>query len=63
MLSVWLACHEPRWFFGRRATASVEYALLLAVLVIVGVGVWVGLGATIRDVLQQVADSFNEVGP
>ncbi len=47
----------------RRGTATVEYALLLAVLVIVAVGVWVGLGATIRDALQQVADSFNQIGP
>ena len=48
---------------GRKGTATVEYALLLAVLVIVAVGVWVGLGATIRDALQQVANSFNQIGP
>ena len=43
-------------------TVSVEYALLLALLVVVGIAAWASFGETLRTALTEVINSFNEAG-
>ena len=38
--------------------ATVEYAMLLALIVIAGMAAWQNLGGTIRDVLQESSDQI-----
>lgn len=47
------ASHKPR-----RGTTTVEYALLLAVLVIGSIVVWGALAQSMHSMLQQVVNSF-----
>ncbi len=51
---------------GRRGrsdgSVSVEYALLLALLVVAGIAAWASLGESLREALREVVDSFNETG-
>lgn len=41
--------------------ASVEYALLLALLVIAGAAVWGALSESMRSLLETVANSFSRL--
>lgn len=45
----------------RLGMAAVEYALLLAILVIAGAAVWGALSTSMGHLLQTVADSFSRV--
>lgn len=48
----------------RAGITTVEYALLLCLLVVASIGTWTTFSQTLRDVLQQVANSFAEyAGP
>ncbi len=48
----------------RSGIATVEYALLLCLLVVAAVGTWTTFSETLRGTLQQVANSFAEyAGP
>lgn len=47
-----------RFWRDEAGTATVEYAMLLAVVVIGGVAAWQNLGSTIRDVLQESSDQI-----
>jgi Flp pilus assembly pilin Flp len=53
-----------RYGSRRAGLTTVEYALLMALLVITAVGTWVAFSQTLKDTLQQVADSFADyAGP
>lgn len=45
----------------RRGLTSVEYALLLALLVVISIGVWTALGGALKVVLVNVTNSFSAV--
>lgn len=47
-----------RFWRDEAGTATVEYAMLLALVVIGGLAAWQNLGATIRDVLQVSSDQI-----
>jgi Flp pilus assembly pilin Flp len=50
------------WAIGRRrGLTSVEYALLLALVVVVSIGVWGALGGALKNVLTNVTNSFSTV--
>ncbi len=40
-----------RWLGDEQGVASVEYAMLLAVVVVASIGAWVGLGERIRTTM------------
>jgi len=39
--------------------ATVEYALLLALLVLAGIGVWTALGQKVRNAVIEAANAFD----
>lgn len=45
-----------RLYRDEDGTATVEYAFLLAVLVVATIAAWRGLGSTLRDMVQQSSD-------
>ncbi len=58
----------PNWQFrlwlglarARRGMATLEYAMLLSVLVISATAAWVGFAETLREVLSNVVSSFGD---
>ena len=50
------------WAIGRRrGMTSVEYALLLALIVIMGIGAWGSLAGKLTNVLSNITNSFASV--
>jgi Flp pilus assembly pilin Flp len=50
------------WAIGRRrGMTSVEYALLLALIVVMGIGAWGSFSGTLRNVLVNITNSFAAV--
>ena len=51
------------WVAGRRrGITSVEYALLLAVVVVMGIGAWSSLSGRLTNVLNTITNSFAASG-
>lgn len=48
---------------GERGVTTAEYALLLALVVIVLISSLTSLGATLQDKLQSIIDTLTGVGP
>ncbi len=46
----------------RKGTSAVEYALLLALVVLTAVGTWAAFSQTLQTALQDVVNCFTEVG-
>jgi Flp pilus assembly pilin Flp len=53
--------YRPRkWLQDEEGTAVVEYALLLAVMVVVSIGAWIGLGNKIKLALGTCTNSISQ---
>lgn len=65
----WLPLVSAYWVYRcrrgnqRSGTTTVEYAILMALLVTAAVATWASFGQTLRAALQDVVNSFSEVQP
>jgi Flp pilus assembly pilin Flp len=48
------------WVYDEEGMATVEYAMLLALVVIATIGAWVGLGAKIRQAVATATNSISQ---
>lgn len=56
-------CGRLRDLLGERGVTTAEYALLLALVVVVLISSLTTLGATLRDKLQGIIDTLTGVAP
>ncbi len=50
--------HAHRVWTDESGVATVEYALLLALVVVAGIGAWTALGSSMKATLNMISTSF-----